>query len=138
MQTPETPNSRFPCRPPAVKVFHDCIWGPLEMDPLMVAIIDCHYFQRLRMLKAVGGCSYVYPTATHSRFEHSLGVAHLAGLVLEGLQSRQPELNISEIDVLCVRIAGLCHDLGHGPLSHMFESQFLAKISAKKWNHELG
>lgn len=48
-------------------------------------------------------------------------VCYLAGQLVRALQSRQPELAISEVDILCAQLAGLCHDLGHGPYSHLWE-----------------
>lgn len=67
------------------------------------------------------------------------GVAYYAEKVARTLQTNQPELNISDIDVLCVKIAGLCHDLGHGPFSHVFDGVFLSKIRPERhWRHEDG
>lgn len=103
------------------KVFNDCVHGHIELDPLCVAIIDTPQFQRLRHIKQLGGCYYVFSGASHNRFEHSIGVCFLAGQLIETLKFKQPELNITDREVLCVKIAGLCHDLGHGPFSHLFD-----------------
>eukprot|EP00930_Biecheleria_cincta_P049319 TRINITY_DN3453_c0_g1_i9.p1 TRINITY_DN3453_c0_g1~~TRINITY_DN3453_c0_g1_i9.p1 ORF type:complete len:724 (-),score=129.45 TRINITY_DN3453_c0_g1_i9:3-2174(-) len=117
----------------------DRIHGQVILEPLLVAVVDTPEFQRLRKLKQLGGTDHVFPGGTHSRFEHSLGVAHLAGLMVESLQRKQPELAISNSDVLCVKLAGLVHDLGHGPFSHMFET-FVNRIrlasGKSKWHHE--
>jgi HD superfamily phosphohydrolase len=59
--------------------------------------------------------------ANHTRFEHSLGVAHLAKTLCERIRQAQPALQTTAKDVLCVELAGLFHDLGHGPFSHVFE-----------------
>uniref|UniRef100_A0A3Q3GG30 HD domain-containing protein n=1 Tax=Labrus bergylta TaxID=56723 RepID=A0A3Q3GG30_9LABR len=109
------------------KVFNDPIHGSMELHPLLIKIIDTPQFQRLRFIKQLGGVYFVYPGASHNRFEHSIGVGYLAGKLAEALRSRQPELNITERDVLCVQIAGLCHDLGHGPFSHLYDGLFLPK-----------
>ncbi|SBT50330.1 phosphohydrolase, putative [Plasmodium ovale wallikeri] len=104
-------------------------------------IIDNPFFQRLRNLSQLGACQFVYPGATHTRFEHSLGVGFLSGKYFTHLCNRS---NLSpyhgELNRMlrCVQIAGLCHDLGHGPFSHTFESFFMnykKEEADPKWNH---
>uniref|UniRef100_A0A3Q3G196 HD domain-containing protein n=1 Tax=Labrus bergylta TaxID=56723 RepID=A0A3Q3G196_9LABR len=109
------------------QVFNDPIHGSIELHPLLIKIIDTPQFQRLRFIKQLGGVYFVYPGASHNRFEHSIGVGYLAGKLAEALRSRQPDLSITDRDVLCVQIAGLCHDLGHGPFSHLYDGLFLPK-----------
>ncbi|KAM3921816.1 deoxynucleoside triphosphate triphosphohydrolase SAMHD1 isoform 2-T2 [Leptodactylus fuscus] len=122
---------------PNIKVFNDPIHGHIELHPLLVHIIDTPQFQRLRYIKQLGGCYYVFPGASHNRFEHSIGVGHLAGCLVRTLQERQPDLRINKRDVLCVQIAGLCHDLGHGPFSHMFDGRFMPLARPQKdFKHE--
>ncbi|XP_078609444.1 deoxynucleoside triphosphate triphosphohydrolase SAMHD1-like isoform X3 [Branchiostoma floridae x Branchiostoma japonicum] len=119
------------------KIFNDPIHGHIEMHPLCIKIIDTPQFQRLRFIKQLGACYWVFPGASHNRFEHCLGVYHLAGCLVKTLRKRQPELGISDVDVLCVEIAGLCHDLGHGPFSHFFDGQFIPLARpGLKWKHE--
>ncbi|NXD28735.1 SAMH1 triphosphohydrolase, partial [Spelaeornis formosus] len=118
-------------------VFNDPIHGHIELHPLLVRIIDTPQFQRLRYIKQLGGTYFVFPGASHNRFEHSLGVGYLAGCLVRTLKERQPDLNITEQDILCVEIAGLCHDLGHGPFSHMFDGRFIPLTRPDlKWKHE--
>uniref|UniRef100_A0A3P8X912 HD domain-containing protein n=1 Tax=Esox lucius TaxID=8010 RepID=A0A3P8X912_ESOLU len=118
-------------------VFNDPIHGHIEMHPLLVRIIDTPQFQRLRHIKQLGGTYFVFPGASHNRFEHSIGVGHLAGRLTLELNERQPELLITRRDILCVQIAGLCHDLGHGPFSHLFDGMFIPKIFPRlQWRHE--
>ncbi|XP_023580596.1 deoxynucleoside triphosphate triphosphohydrolase SAMHD1 isoform X2 [Trichechus manatus latirostris] len=122
-----------------VKVINDPIHGHIELHPLLIRIIDTPQFQRLRYIKQLGGSYYVFPGASHNRFEHSLGVGYLAGCLVRALHEKQPELQISERDMLCVQIAGLCHDLGHGPFSHMFDGRFIPLARPEvKWKHEEG
>ncbi|RVE70637.1 hypothetical protein OJAV_G00066550 [Oryzias javanicus] len=120
------------------KVFCDSIHGHVELHPLLVKIIDTPQFQRLRNIKQLGGGYLVYPGASHNRFEHSIGVAYLAGELAKTLQNNQPELKINERDILCVQIAGLCHDLGHGPFSHLFDQMFMPQACGNAdWTHEM-
>ncbi|XP_057558788.1 deoxynucleoside triphosphate triphosphohydrolase SAMHD1 isoform X2 [Hippopotamus amphibius kiboko] len=122
-----------------MKVINDPIHGHIEFHPLLIRIIDTPQFQRLRYIKQLGSGYYVFPGASHNRFEHSLGVGYLAGCLLRELSEKQPELQISERDMLCVQIAGLCHDLGHGPFSHMFDGRFIPLARPEvKWTHEQG
>ncbi|KAI0982752.1 hypothetical protein GJ496_006987 [Pomphorhynchus laevis] len=118
------------------KVFNDPVHGHIELPYLIVQIIDTPQFQRLRNIRQLGTTNFVYHAASHSRFEHSLGVCYLAGELINLLMLKQPELGITEADSLCVQIAGLCHDLGHGPFSHSFES-FMNRIDPNvHWSHE--
>ena len=64
-------------------------------------------------------------------------VCYLAGELVSALQKRQPRLDITDKDVLCVQIAGLCHDLGHGPFSHLFDKQFIPKIKQTEGRWEV-
>ncbi|TRY56057.1 hypothetical protein DNTS_017904 [Danionella cerebrum] len=98
--------------PESMKVFNDPIHGHIELHPLLLRFIDTPQFQRLRHIKQLGGTYLVFPGASHNRFEHSVGVGYLAGCLGMALRDRQPELCITKQDVLCVQIAGLCHDLG--------------------------
>lgn len=119
------------------KWFNDPIHGNICMDELCTKIIDTEEFQRLRSLKQLGVCEYVYPGCTHTRFEHSLGVAYLAEQMVEHLRTTQPDLGITDEDVLCVKISGLCHDLGHGPFSHVFDGVFMKRVRPNStWRHE--
>jgi uncharacterized protein len=82
-------------------------------------VIDSTAFQRLRRIRQLAGAHLVYPSAQHSRFEHSLGAMHIAGLAGEILLAKgyidHPEA------VQDLRLAALLHDIGHGPFSHLFE-----------------
>jgi HD superfamily phosphohydrolase len=113
------------------KLFNDCVHEHYELPYLCVKVMDTPEFQRLRDLKQLGGTYNVFTCAAHNRFEHSLGTAHLAGKVAAQLSKLQPSLGISEKDILCCQLAGLCHDLGHGPMSHMFDGKFLTKMQQK-------
>ncbi|VVA13438.1 PREDICTED: deoxynucleoside triphosphate [Prunus dulcis] len=116
----------------------DNVHGYIYLDPLFLQFIDTEQFQRLRDLKQLGLTHMVYPGAAHSRFEHSLGVYWLAGEAVNKINFYQgQELGIEEFDRNTVKLAGLLHDIGHGPFSHMFEREFLPRVlDGYEWSHE--
>ncbi|MGD0159149.1 MAG: HD domain-containing protein [Candidatus Bathyarchaeia archaeon] len=81
-------------------------------------LIDSYPVQRLHRLRQLAGAEYVYPGANHTRFEHSVGVMYLASRVVENPNISQ---YVREDEAEMVRMAGLLHDVGHGPFSHVFE-----------------
>ncbi|MDD1776057.1 MAG: HD domain-containing protein [Candidatus Methanomethylicus sp.] len=102
----------------------DPIYGYVHISKLEKEIIDTLPLQRLRRIKQLVFADYVYPGANHTRFEHSLGVMHLAGLMGKALP-----VSLQDDELQRIRIAGLCHDLGHGPFSHTFEQILLKKLN---------
>ena len=120
MQSPGTPRVAR-TRAKKKKFISDPLHGHMEFSHELVSIIDTLYFQRLRELRQLGSADWVFPGAIHNRFIHSLGVAYLANFVIERLRHKYPE-HISERDCVLVGLAGLCHDMGHGPYSHGFET----------------
>jgi hypothetical protein len=93
-------------------------------------IIDTSVFQRLRRIKQLSGAHLIYPGAQHTRFEHSLGVMHIASMAGIALQSKGITTND---DISNLRLAALLHDIGHGPFSHLFEEVLQRK---NKRSHE--
>ena len=113
----------------------DPIHGEIEVPEVCLAFLHSLEFDRLRSIKQLGCSHYVFPGAKHCRLEHSLGVMHLAGQFLQHLMLKRPGCATKE-DRLCVMLAGLTHDLGHGPFSHLWE-WFMAEARPEaKWNHE--
>ncbi len=92
----------------------DPIHGYLKISPQELMLVDSFPLQRLRRIKQLPGSEFVYPGAVNTRFEHSLGVMHLAGVMGESLTEDRDSISL-------LRIAGLLHDVGHGPFSHAFE-----------------
>jgi HD superfamily phosphohydrolase len=92
-------------------------------------IIDNPIFQRLRRIRQLTGAHLTYPAAQHTRFEHSLGVMHIASQAGQALKEKEI-LKSDDIEIL--RLAGLLHDIGHGPFSHLFEEI----LQQKKISHE--
>ena len=113
------------------KLIYDSIHGYMEMSELCLSIIDNPVFKRLKNIKQTGTCYEVWPGASHNRFEHSLGVGHLSEKMLKSIKFKQPELKINDRSIELVKIAGLCHDLGHGPYSHTFDNEVIPKLNEK-------
>ena len=92
-----------------IHIHYEVIWNCL----------DSKEFQRLRRIRQLGGDFQVYPTAEHSRFSHSLGVYEIVRRMVTEVKTLCAEL--TEYEKVCVMLAGLVHDVGHGPFSHAFE-----------------
>lgn len=134
------------------KIIHDNIHGYIGLSNFALHVINTKIFQRLANLKQLGPCRYIYPNAIHTRYEHSIGTYYLTGELISTIANLDnqdqidsylktiPELqhyykkhNITS-NLLTpyvrelVKIAGLCHDIGHGPFSHLFDDVFLSKV----------
>ena len=107
------------------KIFQDDCHGAIEICEIGIKIIDTPEFQRLRNIKQLGSGYLVFPSASHNRFEHSIGTAHLARSLIEAIAKNQPELEITDEQKTNVELAALCHDLGHGPFSHIYDDVYL-------------
>lgn len=94
-------------------------------------IVDTAVFQRLRRIRQLAGAHLVYPSAQHSRFEHSIGTMHVAGYAGETLFAKGYFDDEDKVQQL--RLAALLHDIGHGPFSHLFEEVLMARHNV---NHE--
>ena len=124
------------------------IHGHIRVSPTALKIIDTEEFQRLRFIGQLGLCKYVYPAATHTRFEHSIGVYYLTGLVVNKLQADYPDklyllpelgakpIRLTNFVAELIRIGGLCHDIGHGPFSHIFDDILVEKRLGDNSCHE--
>ena len=123
---------------------YDNIHGYIDLDPIASVIVDTDIFQRLRNIHQTGVLYLVFPTATHTRFEHSIGTYHLAKQMITMIATKQPELKITDEIITLVSIAGLCHDLGHLLFSHLFDDSFIEtlpninmiKTKTSNWCHE--
>jgi HD superfamily phosphohydrolase len=135
--------------------FTDSLYGIIPLSYAAHNIINSNEFNRLKHLKQLGTCHLKFPTATHTRYEHSIGTYHLTDIfldnvfqnsdnreIIDGL-NKIPELtnydkednnHINKIKEM-VKIAGLCHDLGHGPYSHLFDDQFLKTRLHNEYSH---
>ena len=112
-----------------MKVFHCNVYGNIDVSGLALSLIDTSEFQRLHYIHQTGMAYKVFPTAKHSRFEHSIGTYHLAGVLLDRLD---PTFDSHTREL--IKIGGLLHDIGHGPFSHLFDNIFL-KDYGGDWKH---
>jgi HD superfamily phosphohydrolase len=111
--------------PEKTKIIRDPIHKDVFLSEVEMEIVDTPEFQRLRRIKQLGVTNLVYPSANHTRFEHGIGSAHIAGRIVKQLDVGGEEVTL--------KLAALLHDLGHGPLSHTSEELLKKYLS---YNHE--
>src|SRR5690349_21320617 len=102
------------------KLIRDAVHGDIEMGPLEVEIMDTPEFQRLRGIKQLGTAYLVFPSATHTRFEHSLGTSWMAHRILEVIRRTRP---VAPDEEQVIRVAALLHDITHIPFGHTLEDE---------------
>lgn len=123
------------------------IHGIITLPDYIVKIIDSIEFQRLRNIKQLGFCSYVYPNANHTRFEHSLGTYNITRMMTQKISNLDPNreyfvdiysknIKLDEHYASCIEIAGLLHDVGHGPYGHFFDDIVLENYNGPNKKHE--
>ena len=107
------------------------VYGSIELPLTLINFYYHPYFQRLRRIKQNGLCYLVFNSMCHTRMEHSLGVMHLAGIVVDKLRM-DLNIQISKRTKELIQLAGLYHDIGHTAFSHMFD--FFVKESNIEFN----
>ena len=147
-----------------MKIIYDKVWGDIAMSNIAISIIDTPMYHRMSYIKQTSMAYRVFPTATHTRFNHQVGVYGLLKKTLNTLINKghliicddniltpeemtdhvknglKPYITKDEFEWIC--LGGLLHDLGHGPASHTFDdliAELIDKrlITNKKWRtHE--
>ena len=102
-------------------LIRDPLWDTIRLDEAAERIVDSTSFQRLRYIRQLGLAHLVYPGATHTRFDHALGVYHLAKRAIDLLSNSSAIHQVDPDDVRIIPYAGLLHDIGHYPFSHAVE-----------------
>ena len=106
---------------PLAITVRDPLWDTIRLDATAVRIVDSAAFQRLRYIRQLGLAYLIYPGATHTRFDHALGVYHLAQRALSVMAEQGGLAGVDPIERRLVPLAGLLHDIGHYPYSHAIE-----------------
>ncbi len=119
------------------KVIHDCVWGSVMFYPWELQIMDSPLLQRLRNINQLGLALYTYPSAHHSRFEHTLGVVAVASKMIDSINNgkwgeKDSGFTISKEHVYMIRMAALLHDVGHCFFSHLSEVIYSENDEFKK------
>jgi HD superfamily phosphohydrolase len=110
------------------KIINDPVHGFIKLPTdFIFDLLEHPYLQRLRRIKQLGLTSFVYPGATHTRFQHALGAVHLMSMAIESI--RQKNTSISDEEAEAVTAAILLHDIGHGPFSHALEESLIAGLT---------
>lgn len=111
------------------EVLRDPLWNTIPVDAQALRIIDTPVFQRLRGIRQLGHAYLVYPGANHTRFDHAVGVYHLARRTLGLLGERDELRQVDPLDCRLIPYAALLHDIGHYPFSHALEELGTERIA---------
>ncbi len=118
----------------------DPIHGSIALSKPEVALCDSAAYQRLRAIKQLGFSEFSFPGATHNRFLHSIGVAHLAGKAFDQIFKDYRFSTVEKRESLrqTLRMGALLHDIGHGPLSHSTEEVMppVGDLNIKAYEHK--
>lgn len=114
----------------SMKIIRDPLWNTIRLSETALRIIDTPSFQRLRFIRQLGLAHLVYPGATHTRFDHAVGVHHLTVTALRMLRERGGAPEEAWQDAELVPYAALLHDIGHYAYSHALEELEPAQIPA--------
>ncbi len=99
----------------------DPVHGFIDLTQVEKEIIELPIFKRMQSLKQLSLTNWVFPGAEHTRYMHSLGVMHIADLMAMNLKDLNSKLKYNNGERQLIRLAGLLHDIGHYPLSHVTE-----------------
>ncbi len=123
-------------------LYYDPLYGYVPLPPFIRQALDLPTMQRLRRIKQLSNVDLVFSGASHNRFEHSVGVYYLASLAFDALLIRRESEGHKDWPILggvhkmALQLAALFHDVGHGPLSHVFELYCCRNPDFRKWRHE--
>lgn len=123
------------------------VHGFIPLTKLATSVVNHPYMQRLRHIKQLGLAYMTFPSANHTRFEHSLGTYYMAGLMVDKVKATGQKFVIPGVCSIpseltpeimeCVKLAALCHDLGHGPYSHVLDQLFFGSDPHPMADHEV-
>ncbi len=110
-------------------IIRDALYGDIEIyEEVVIELLSTYEFQRLRKIKQLGLTYFLFPTAEHTRYSHSVGVYHLSTKIVDVFEEKQG-IKVDKNERLAFTIACLLHDIGHGAFSHTSEEVF-------KFHHE--
>ncbi|NCO32670.1 MAG: hypothetical protein AUJ92_06485 [Armatimonadetes bacterium CG2_30_59_28] len=105
------------------KIIRDAVHGDMTITSGEFMVVDTPSFQRLRGIKQLGVSSIVYPSATHTRFEHSLGTSWMAKRILRAIEDENGALPVDSKIKKLIAVCALLHDITHVPFGHTFEDE---------------
>lgn len=127
--------------PKRIKEINDAVWQTVSLQPLEVLVLDSPLLQRLRRISQLGVARWVYPSAGHSRLEHSIGALSQVQRIIDSIQRQDRKSRadgvIDDSLVNVLRLAALCHDVGHGFMSHVVENALSANGAIADLSFEL-